>query len=148
MAHFSLFAAFFRALPASMWGHCLQVLVFTSIWETPQNAKSTPFYPCTWGFPGIYRIVCRKLTCFHASFFPFCPLCWSPLFLPFLSTFLPCFSSLESALFCRANCTAQSLEGGRFRMDLSTKFGKEIPSRNLREKGSVKGPFESDIGTR
>ena len=24
-----------------------------------------------------------RLTCFHASFFPFCPLCWPPLFLPF-----------------------------------------------------------------
>ena len=49
LAHFSLFGAFFRALPASIWGHCLQVLVFISIWETPQNAKSTPFYPYTGG---------------------------------------------------------------------------------------------------
>ena len=50
MAHFSLFGAFFRALPAGIWGHCLQVLAFTSIWETPQNAKSTPFCPYT-GLP-------------------------------------------------------------------------------------------------
>ena len=37
-------------------------------------------------------------------------------------------------LFCRAKGTAQSLERGGSRMDLSTKFGKEIPSRNLHEK--------------
>ena len=30
------------------------------------------------------------LTCFHASFFPFCPLCWPPLFLSFSGTFSPC----------------------------------------------------------
>ena len=33
-------------------------------------------------------------------------------------------------------CTAQILERGSFRMNLSTKFGKEIPSRNLRKKWS------------
>ena len=26
-----------RALPASMWGHCSQVLVFTSIWGTQKG---------------------------------------------------------------------------------------------------------------
>ena len=30
------------------------------------------------------------LTCSHASFFPFCPLCWPPLFPPFSGTFSPC----------------------------------------------------------
>ena len=54
----------------------------------------------------------------------FCPLCWPPS---------------KSALFCRAKGTAQILEMGTFRMDLSTKFGKEIPSRNLREEGSLGG---------
>ena len=45
------------------------------------------------------------LTCFHASFFPFCPLCWPPLFLPFFSAaFLP-LSPSKSALFCRAKGT-------------------------------------------
>ena len=76
------------------------------------------------------------LTCFHASFFPFCPLCWPPLFLPFYRHLLALFFPLKSALFCRERGTAQSLESGSFRMDLSTRFGKEIPSRNLREKRS------------
>ena len=76
------------------------------------------------------------LTCFHASFFPFWPLCWPPLFPPFLGTFFTLFSPSKSALFCRQGDTAQSLERGSFRMDLSTKFGKEIPSRNLRKKRS------------
>ena len=53
---------------------------------------------------------------------PLPPLFWTP--------FRP-----VSALFCRAKGTAQILERGSFRMHLSTKFGKEIPSRNLREKG-------------
>ena len=76
------------------------------------------------------------LTCFHASFFPFCPLCWPPLFLPFSRHILALFSPSKTALFCRAKGTAQSLERGRSGMDLSTKFGKEIPSRNLRKKRS------------
>ena len=67
------------------------------------------------------------LTCFCASFFPFCPLSWPPLFLPFSRHIFALFSPSKSALFCRAKCTAQSLERGRSGMDLSTKFGKEIP---------------------
>ena len=54
----------------------------------------------------------KILTCFHASFFPFCPLCWPPLFLPFLGAFLLFFLPSKGALFCRAKGTAQSLEGG------------------------------------
>ena len=79
----------------------------------------------------------RSLTCFHAFFFPFCPLCWPPLFIPFSGHLFALFSPSKSALFCRAKGTAQISERGNFRMDLSTKFGKEIPSRNLREKRSV-----------
>ena len=83
-------------------------------------------------------------TCFHASFFPFCPLCWPPLFLPSSRHLLPFSPPSKSALFCRVRGTAHSLERGSVRMDLSTKFGKEIPSRNLREKisGLQKGPAE------
>ena len=77
------------------------------------------------------------LTCFHASFFPFCPLCWPPLFLPFSRHIFALFSPSKSALFCRAKGTAQSLERGTSGMDLYTKFRKEIPSRNLRKKSSV-----------
>ena len=77
------------------------------------------------------------LTCFRASFFPFCPLWWPPLFLPFSRHLVTLFSPSKSALFCRAKGTAQSLERGGLRMDLSKKFGKEIPSRNLREKRSA-----------
>ena len=39
----------------------------------------------------------------------------------------------KSALFYRVKDTAHSLESGSFRMDLSTKFGKAIPSRDLRD---------------
>ena len=77
------------------------------------------------------------LTCFHASFFPFCPVCWPPLFLPFSRHLSTLFSPSKSALFCRAKGTAPGLESGSLRMDLSKDFGKEIPSRNLRKKRSV-----------
>ena len=77
------------------------------------------------------------LTSFHASFFPFCPLRWPPLFLPISRHLFALLSLSKSALFCRAKGAAQSLERGNSGMDLSTKFGKEIPSRNLREKRSV-----------
>ena len=55
-------------------------------------------------------------------------------FPPFSRHLFAPFSPLKSALFCRATGTAQSLERGSSRMDLSPKFGKEIPSRNLRKK--------------
>ena len=77
-----------------------------------------------------------NLTCFHASFFPFCPFCWPPLFLPLSRHLFAIFLPSKSALFCRGKGTVQSLERGSSGMDLSTKFGKEIPSRNLREKRS------------
>ena len=77
------------------------------------------------------------LTCFHACFFPFCPLCQPPLFPPFSRHLFAPFSPLKSALLCRAKGTVQSLERVSFRMDLCPKFGKEIPSRNPREKRSV-----------
>ena len=80
-----------------------------------------------------------KLTCFHASFFPFYPFYWRPLFLSFSRHLSALFSSSKSVLFCRGRGTAQSSERGSFRMDLSTKFGKEIPSRNLRKKRSGRG---------
>ena len=79
--------------------------------------------------------VATLLTYFHASFFPFCPLCWPPLFLPFARHLFALFSASKSALFCRAKDTAQSLERASLRMDLSTKFGKEVPSRDLRKEG-------------
>ena len=31
--------ATFRALPASTWGHCSQVLCFTIVWDTPEKEK-------------------------------------------------------------------------------------------------------------
>ena len=31
--------ATFRALPASTWGHCPQVLCFTLVWDTPDKEK-------------------------------------------------------------------------------------------------------------
>ena len=87
-------------------------------------------------FVGLWHILIPSLTCFHASFFPFCPLCWPCLFPPFSGHFSPSSTLSKSALFCREKGTAQILERSSFRVDLSTKVGKEIPSRNLREKGS------------
>ena len=80
----------------------------------------------------------EKLECFHASFFPFCPFCWPSLFLPFSRHIFAISSPSKSALFCRAKGTVQSLGRGSSGMDLPTEFGKEIPSRNLREKRSGK----------
>ena len=77
----------------------------------------------------------HHLTCFRASFFPFFLLCWPPLFLPFSRHLFALFSPSKSALFCREKGTEQSLERGSSGMHLATKFEKEIPSRNLREKG-------------
>ena len=31
--------ATFRAVPASTWGHCPQVLLFTIVWDTPEKEK-------------------------------------------------------------------------------------------------------------
>ena len=50
------------------------------------------------------------------------------------------FSPSETALFCRTKCRAQSLERGSFRMDFSTKFGKEIPSQICVKKGQFQHP--------
>ena len=55
---------------------------------------------------------------------------------PFSRHFFTLFSPSKSALFYRVNCTAHSLERGSFRTHVSTKFGKEIPSRNPRAKRS------------
>ena len=64
--------------------------------------------------PNKYIFVGRVLvlTCFHASFFPFCPLCWPPLFPFSRHIFFALFSPSKSALFCRPKGTAQSLERG------------------------------------
>ena len=78
-----------------------------------------------------------NLTFFCASFFPFCPVCRPPLFLPFSRPLFAFLSPLKSALFCRGQGTAQSLERDNSGMHHSAKFGKEFPSRNLREKRSV-----------
>ena len=68
------------------------------------------------------------------------PLCWPPLFLAF------------SDLFCRAKGTAQSLQRGSFRMDLSRKFGKkflpEICAKKVRNHFCDDFPFfSSGFGT-
>ena len=42
---------FSRAWPASMWGHCSQVLVFTSIWGTQKGCDNDTFravFPSVW----------------------------------------------------------------------------------------------------
>ena len=70
------------------------------------------------------------LTCFHASFFPFFPLCWSLLFSAVFSPF-----SAPQKVLCSVEERAQR-RAWSSGMDLSTKLGKEIPSRNLREKRS------------
>ena len=69
------------------------------------------------------------LTCFRASFFPFCPLCWPPLFLPFSRYLLALFSP-------------ESLEMGRLRMHLSTNSGRKfLPEICVKyESGLREGP--------
>ena len=74
---------------------------------------------------------------FSRVLFSFLRLRWPPLFLPSSRHLFTLFAPSKSALFCRAKGTAQSLERGSFRMDLSKDFGKEIPSRNLRKKGQL-----------
>ena len=65
----------------------------------------------------------------------------------FLFSFLPLLlaSPLKTALFCRARGTAQSLERGDFSADLSTIFGKQIPSRTLHENRSGNAPDTSNF---
>ena len=83
---------------------------------------------------------------FSRILFSFLPLLLAtPLPLPFFGTFAP-FAPLENALFCRGRGTAETSERSSFRIDLLRKFGKEIPSRNLREnrsdgQGAVKGVY-------
>ena len=84
----------------------------------------------------------ESLTCFHASFFPFSSLAGIPLPLLISAPFRPfpprkAHCSVERQAQHRAWRGAQSLARGSFGMDLSTKFGKEIPSRNLREKSQA-----------
>ena len=60
---------------------------------------------------------------------------WPDLFSRVLSSFLPPLLATPLPPFLKG--TVQSLERGSSGMDLSTKFGKEIPSQNLREARSV-----------
>ena len=73
------------------------------------------------------------LTCSHASFFPFGPLGWPPLFLPFSRHLFARFSP-------RKVLRSVELRAQHTWMDFSTKFG----SRNLHAKRSVQGPFSSE----
>ena len=57
------------------------------------------------------------LTCFHASSFPFRPLCRPPLFLPFSGILFALFSPSTSALFCRAKL--QRAQHGAWRGEVS-----------------------------
>ena len=70
-----------------------------------------------------YRLILLKLTCFHASFCPFCPpFAGHPSSPPFLSAFSPS----QNALFCTVRGTAQSLEMGDLSAELGRKFLPEI----------------------
>ena len=89
------------------------------------NATTIEFWKCKF-------LIVEKFCCHCAgSYFLATPL---PLF---WASSCPIPPPRKNALFCRAKGTTRSLERGSFRMDLSTNFGKEIPSRNLREKRSV-----------
>ena len=74
---------------------------------------------------------------FTRPFFLFAPFAGHPSSSPFLGTFFALFSSQKLVCSVEQWGTVQSLERGSFRIDLCTNFGKEIPSRNLREKRSV-----------
>ena len=77
-------------------------------------------------------VECMREPVFTRPFFLFAPFAGHPSSSPFLGTFFRLRKVLCSAEQ-RAQCRAWRGAG----MDLSTKFGKEIPSRNLREKGYV-----------
>ena len=73
------------------------------------------------------------LTCFRASFFPFCPLCWPPLFLPFSRHLFALVSPSKSALFCREKgtssgaapgCTSPQSSGRKFLPEICVKKGQ------------------------
>ena len=113
------------------WGFTLDPL-----WGDFQPMTKNPFLT---HFSLLRQI--KILTCFHALLFslllpllatPFCP--FSPHLMAFFSPSKKVLCSVEQ----RARHTSWR---GNFRMDLSTKFGKEIPSRNLREKRSVLNCF-------
>ena len=98
------------------------------VWVFLEGGVGVPIlFLWAWGF---FRVI---LPCFHASLFPFCPLCWPPLSIPFSGHIFAIFFPSKIAQFCRAKGTAQS----------STDFGKEIPSRNLREERSVSATWTS-----
>ena len=82
---------------------------------------------------------CRSLSlsCFHASFFLFAPFCGHPSSSPFPSTFSP-FTPLKKGSVLQSKEHSTELGEGRFQDGPFHKdFGKEIPSRNLREKRSA-----------
>ena len=65
------------------------------------------------------------LAVFTRPFFLFAPFAGHPSSTAFLGTVLP-FLSSRSALFCRVKDTAQSLERGSFRMNLSQSSGRKF----------------------
>ena len=58
--------ATFRAVPASTWGHCPQVLCFTIVWDTPEKEKvakwSSAPASILEGFNEIYAVYKPKKT--------------------------------------------------------------------------------------
>ena len=74
-------AAFRDAIPVvAPWRFSLAIMLRV------RNAKFSGNNVCILSNPALHKI---QESCFHASFFSFCPLCWPPLFPPFLGTFLP-----------------------------------------------------------
>ena len=78
------------------------------------------------------------LTCFRASFFPFCSLCCLPLFLPFSRHLFDLSSPWKSALFCRERvqsrawrwaalgCTSPQSSGRKFLPEICVKNFKKV----------------------
>ena len=75
------------------------------------------------------------LATYPASFFLSAPLCWPPLFLPCPRYLFAPFSN-QKVLYSVEQSAQHRAWRGRFRKNISTKFGKEIPSRNLRTRRS------------
>ena len=59
--------AIFRAVPASTWGHCPQVLCFTTVWDTPGKEKVAKWSAAPAsileGFNEIYAVYGPKKPC-------------------------------------------------------------------------------------
>ena len=109
--------------------------------RTLTRAKKFMFY-VPFSFPELPQASTNIWPVFRASFFPFCPLCWPPLFLPFFSAPFRPFSpprkvlcSVEKRVQSRASrgaapgCTSPQSSGRKFLPEICVKKGQTLNSQ-------------------